>query len=182
MLNTLFRLALTFNATFMVVLVFFVQKKYTLFKIVPHIRWLSDIPDFFSYIIYIVIILIFTYIVLSMSKFSGVDSFSPDAVDSIECANNSFMPNYLGYFFVSTGISDECTFVIVYLIIFVFTFSSRSIYFNPLFLIFGYSFYTIKTKKGSVVSLVSSRSYKNPSEVDIKKVHRINDYTFIERG
>lgn len=180
MLNRLFRVTLTFNATSMVVLVFFVQKKYTLFKIFPNCEFFSHMPDFFSYIVYVFVILIFTYSTLAMSKLEAVDSFSPDEVDSIECANNSFMPNYLGYFFVSTGISDKVTFIIVYLIIFVFTLSSRSIYFNPLFLIFGYSFYTIKTKKGSVLSLVSSQLYKSPSEVDIKKLHRINDYNFIE--
>ena len=70
----------------------------------------------------------------------------------------------------------------VYFILFIFTFLSQAIYFNPLFLLFGYEFYSVRTVNGSVVSLISRNSYKNPVGISIERVQRVNDYTFLEVG
>ncbi|MBE0354513.1 hypothetical protein PPHE_a2181 [Pseudoalteromonas phenolica O-BC30] len=103
-------------------------------------------------------------------------------MDSIEHANNSFLPSYLGYFFVALSISNWETLFFVYGVLFIFTFLSQALYFNPLFLLFGFEFYNIKTKNGTAIFLISRNKYKKPNEIDIEKAHRINNYTFIERG
>ncbi|MDF4810936.1 hypothetical protein P3536_24165, partial [Vibrio parahaemolyticus] len=68
-----------------------------------------------------------------------------------------------------------------YGVLFMFTFLSQALYFNPLFLLFGFDFYNITTKNGAVVFLISRHSYKTPASIDISQARRINNYTFIER-
>ena len=111
----------------------------------------------------------------------GKDQFQQGNVVSIDHANNSFLPSYLGYFFVALSIPNWETLAFVYAVLFVFTFLSQALYFNPLFLLFRYEFYNIKTQSGVAIFLISRRSYKKPDEVDIPKAFRINNYTFIER-
>jgi hypothetical protein len=69
----------------------------------------------------------------------------------------------------------------VYVVLFVFTFLSQALYFNPLFLLFGYEFYNIKTNNGTAIFLISRRQYRQPRDVEIATAYRINNYTFIEK-
>ncbi|MBQ6657082.1 MAG: hypothetical protein IJM64_07355 [Ottowia sp.] len=176
MMNFIFRLFLTLNATSFFVVVFLVQKGCSLGHWFPQAR----IPNLASYVIYAAIPLALTGISIWLIRFLGKDPSEKGGVESIECANNSFLPSYLGYFFVALGITSRETFVFVYILIFVFTFLSQTLYFNPLFLIFGYKFYNVKTKRGASIFLVSKMKYKIPGDIDILNTHRINDYTFIE--
>lgn len=50
-------------------------------------------------------------------------------------ADGEFLPIYLGYFFVSVGVSEHFTMAVVYLIVFVFTFLSQTQYYNPIYLL-----------------------------------------------
>jgi hypothetical protein len=116
-----------------------------------------------------------------LSKYLGKDEFEAGSVETIEHANNSFLPSYLGYFFVALSVSDLQTLYFVYGILFAFTFMSQALYFNPIFLLFGYEFYNVRTKGGTSIFLISRERYKKPEDVSISAARRINDYTFIER-
>lgn len=169
---------MTFNATSLLVIVFCVQHDYSILYFFPgRFSWM---PEIVSYLIYAAIPLLLTRLSLYLSKFLGKDEFKRGEVCSIEHANNSFLPSYLGYFFVALSISDWNTLFFVYGILFVFTFLSQALYFNPLFLIFGYEFYNVRTVSGTTIFLISRKRYKNPSLVEISSALRINDYTFVE--
>ncbi len=182
MINILFRLLLTLNATSLLVIIYLVKTGYTLdhFFCVP--PFLADLPHAVSYATYFAIPVLFTGLSIILSSKLGSDQFKEGGITSIEHANNSFLPSYLGYFFVALSIPNEETLVFVYSILFVFTFSSQALYFNPLFLLYGYKFYNIRTSSGTAIFLISKHSYKVPLEVAIPKASRINDYTFIERA
>lgn len=185
MINIAFRLLLTFNATSLLVIIFLVQKGYTLGHFFTHITcsdWLNTLPNAASYGLYIVVPLLSTGLSILLSSLLGRDSFKTGEVTSIEHANNSFLPSYLAYFFVALSIENWETLGFVYAVLFVFTFLSQALYFNPLFLIFGYEFYNITTKNGTAVFLISRHKYKKPDEVVIPIALRINNYTFIERS
>ena len=63
-------------------------------------------------------------------------SIEGDIVE-VSLANDSYMTNYLGYFFVALSIQkDWISFAVVYIVIFVFTYKSQSLFYNPLFLLF----------------------------------------------
>ncbi|MBC3936742.1 hypothetical protein H8K47_15345 [Undibacterium sp. CY7W] len=180
-MNIAFRLLLTFNATSLLVIIFLVQKSFTLdcfFKSQP---WLVQLPNAISYLVYFLVPVFLTGLSILVSSRLGKDEFKKGTVESIEHANNSFLPSYLGYFFVALSVGNWETLCFVYGVLFVFTFLSQALYFNPLFLIFGYEFYNIKTRNGTAIFLISRHQYKKPDEIDISMAYRINNYTFIER-
>ncbi|EOF5961930.1 hypothetical protein ACK1FJ_000878 [Salmonella enterica] len=184
-MNTAFRLLLTFNATSLLVIIFLVQKGYTLsyfFAKNGVTNWLVSVPNAVSYILYVSVPMFLTWLSISLSQNLGKDEFRKNEVESIEHANNSFLPSYLGYFFVALSIGNWETLIFVYGVLFIFTFLSQALYFNPLFLIFGFEFYNIKTRNGTVIFLISRHKYKKPSDVEIPIAYRINNYTFIERS
>lgn len=184
-INTAFRLLLTLNATSLLVIIFLVQKGYTLGQIFSGVAWLNwteMLPNAVSYLIYFLVPVFSTGISILLSSKLGKDDFKSGEVGAIEHANNSFLPSYLGYFFVALSIGNWETLWFVYSVLFIFTFLSQALYFNPLFLLFGYEFYNITTKNGTAIFLISRHMYKRPDEIQIPVAYRINNYTFIERG
>lgn len=181
-MNFLFRVLLTFNATSLLVIVFLVQKGYTLGKLVPSCNYVTALPNAVSYVLYLLVPVALTGLSIALSSKLGRDGFKAADVVSIEHANNSFLPSYLGYFFVALSVPNCETLTFVYLVLFVFTLLSQALYFNPLFLLFGFEFYNITTKNGASIFLISRQRYKTPKEIEIPVANRINDYTFIERG
>lgn len=184
-INTAFRLLLTLNATSLLVIIFLVQKGFTLSHFLSGISWLEWtclLPNFVSYILYFLIPVASTGASIALSSKLGRDEFTKGQVQSIEHANNSFLPSYLGYFFVALSIQSWETLTFVYGVLFIFTFLSQALYFNPLFLLFGYEFYNITTRNGTSIFLISKCKYKKPDDVSISIAFRINNYTFIERG
>lgn len=182
MINFAFRLLLTFNATSLLLIVFFAQKKMDLGYFFPSCEWLAEVPKLISYFTYVLLSVLLTGLSIWLSSYLGSDEFKKGDIQSIEHANNSFFPSYLGYFFVALGVSDWTTLWFVYVVLFVFTFLSQALYFNPLFLLFGYKFYNIKTKNGVAVFLISRHCYRKPDDVSIQEANRINNYTFIEKN
>ena len=180
MVNFVFRLLLTFNATSLLLIIFLVQNCQALEKFIPALTQFN-LPSWISYAAYLAVPITLTGISIFFSSRLGRDEFKKGEVESIEHANNSFLPSYLGYFFVALGISNWEVMWFVYVVLFVFTFLSQALYFNPLFLLFGYEFYNIKTKNGTAIFLISRHQYKQPGDIEIATAYRINNYTFIEK-
>lgn len=177
-MDFVYRILLTINATSLLIIVYFVKMDKT-----PY--WASYLPDIIVssgvfYIIYLAPVLIFTALLILISCFLPQDEFRVGDIVELEQAANSFLPSYLGYFFVALSIPNFPTLFFVYAILFAFTFKSQALYFNPVFLLFGYSFYTVKTNKGVMLFFISRNVYRNPSELRIIKAARINDFTFLE--
>lgn len=182
MMNLLFRLLLTFNATSLLLLIYLVQKGIGLTEFLPDCVYLPGWVNNASSLVYLLIPISLTGLSIYLSKWLGSDAFKKGEVESIEHANNSFLPSYLGYFFVALSINTPKTLCFVYGVLFIFTFLSQALYFNPLFLLFRFDFYNIKTKSGTAIFLISKGNYKKPCDIDIAKAYRVNNYTFIERG
>lgn len=180
-MNFLFRLLLTLNATSLLLIIYLVQKSLTLGHFFPGCPWLVQLPNVVSYVVYLLIPVLMTGLSILFSSGLGKDNFAAGQIVSIEHANNSFLPSYLGYFFVALGVSSWETLFFVYGVLFVFTFLSQALYFNPLFLLFGFEFYNITTANGASIFLISRQGYKTPAEVHIDIAYRINNYTYIEK-
>lgn len=180
MVNVLFRILLTFNATSLLLIIYFIKEGCTLGDFFYKCPYLLNMHDYISYLTYILLPIFLTWISILLSKRLGKDAFAQGDIINVELANNSFLPSYLGYFFVALSINNIDTLIFVYGILFTFTFFSQALYFNPLFLIFQFDFYNISTKNGSVIFLISRNHYKMPSEIEITEAFRINNYTYIE--
>lgn len=178
--NRLFRILLTANATSLLVIVYLVQTGFAPTNIIPSLQ-LCNLPNIVYYALNAIAPIALTGLSILLSSNLGKDSFPKGTIESIEHANNSFLPSYLGYFFVGLSIPNEETLIFVYSVLFVFTYRSQALYFNPLFLLFGYEFYNIRTQNGTSIFLISPHMYKNPREVEILAANRINNYTYLER-
>ena len=133
-----------------------------------------------SYFIYVFAPVVMTGFCIWLSRFLGDDIISGGVLE-VECANDASLPSYLGYFFVALSINDWTTLIWVGILICIFTFFSRTSYFNPLFLLFGYKFYYVTVKGEIKFSIISRGDIVKTDGLVFDKLKRINNYTFIDR-
>lgn len=132
-----------------------------------------------SYVLYLLVPIAIAKIVILISKF--LPKCAMDCkITEVELANHSFLPNYLGYFFVALSIQDFVTFIFVYVIVFVFTYISQSLCFNPMFLLLGYHFYFVTGEDGTKIFFITKQKMKPVEDVLLDNLRRINDFTFID--
>lgn len=176
-MNLIYRVLLSIASTSLLVSIFLIKSKV----------YIYDFDDNFfrnlSLLTYFFIPVALTFFVVYLTKYLGKDEFLSNGIVELEYAGNSFLPSYLGYFFVALSVSDKdfFTIMVLYSILFLFVFLSKTFYFNPIFLLFGYHFYQVKTNSGLKVFFITKKTLRKPSDIDIQSVYRINDFTFIER-
>lgn len=175
MLTSGLRVLLTLNATSLLIVIYQIKDPF----LFPE---LGGIPHYLLNVCLLLIPALLTGLSIRLSGKLGKDSFDAGEVTSIEYANNAFLPSYLGYFFVALSVPNLETLIFVYVILFAFTYCSQALYFNPLFLIFGFKFYNVTTSEGTVIFLISKKEYRSPAEVVIAETRRINGYTFLEKA
>lgn len=170
----LYRLFLAFNSTYLIVVVYLVKEKYYL-EILENLNCI-----YISWGLFIAFPILLTVLSFFIAKKLPKDFITKTSVIEIELANNSFLPTYLGYFFVSLSVNSVPTLVVVFSMIYVFTFLSQTLYFNPIFLLFGYHFYFIKTNQNIKIFLITKKKLKKPGAEGFDNLRRINNYTFID--
>lgn len=164
----LYNLLLTFNSTSWVIVLYGVKQGWSL--------W--NIPGWLFSLMLLAVPIITSILSLALANFFGNDNMS--SCNEVEYANNSFIPTYLGYFFVGLSLENMTQLLIVYFIIFIFTQLSQTEYFNPIYLLFGYKFYHIKSAKGTKLFIITKRTIRNANQESFEKLKRINETTFIE--
>ncbi|UDW83460.1 hypothetical protein K7G91_001822 [Pasteurella canis] len=186
-MKTLFKLLLAISSTSLLPIIFLIKSRVYLFKI-DFYKYISNetIVDFLvraSLLGYFIIPLIFFFFIFYLLSKLSKDNIKNGEVIEVKNATNSFLPNFLGYFFVALSIADNdyFTLFVIYILLTIFVYLSQINYFNPLFLMFGYTFYNIKTKSGLSILLISKSKYKIAKDICSEKVYRINDFTFINK-
>lgn len=170
-LNLIYKTILTINATSWMIIIYAIKEEWTIGKL----------PFYFFGILMLFIPILLSWISILLSHFLGTDSLTK--CEEYSLADNEFLPTYLGYFFLSVGISEDTTMWIVYAIVFIFTFVSQTQYFNPIFLLFGYHYYHILTPKGTRVFVIAKgKVLRNKNEISFNNLRRLNDTTYIESG
>lgn len=171
-MDFIFKMLLTFNATSTMIVVYLMKEKY-------YLLCLEKFPIWISYIGFLLIPLLLTLISIWMRKWLSEDDINSEPL-SVEEANSSFLPSYLGYFFVALSVNSTETMIFVYLIVFVFTFFSQTLYYNPLFLLFRYKFYYITTANNVKLFIISKKQINTTKGTVFPKLRRINNTTFID--
>ncbi|BDD00529.1 hypothetical protein PEPS_28090 (plasmid) [Persicobacter psychrovividus] len=179
MINWLYRILLTFNSTSLLLVIFWIKDEYIICwdKLLPNLD-VSVVPDWVSYILYFLLPIVTTQISLGLSRFLDTDSV--ENIEEVEQANNAFLPSYLGYFFVALSVGSYNTLGYIFSILFVFTFFSQTLYFNPLFLLFKYHFYYLTTNNRVKIFVITRKTLKSPSTITLGNLKRINNFTFID--
>lgn len=174
MANFLFKILLAFNSSSFMLVVYFIKEKHQL-------SVLNIYPIWISQLFFVIIPMLLTFASIVMKKYLSHDSIEC-SVDSVELANNVFLPSYLGYFFVGLSVTDLETLFFVYGMVFVFTFLSQAMYYNPLFLFFGYRFYNITTKNNVSHFIISKKNIRTTQNLKFLNLRRINYFTYIDEG
>jgi hypothetical protein len=174
----IYRLLLTFNATSLILVIFLIKEGITINNLNENLHFL---PNYVSYLIYFFIPIILTYLSLFISKYLGNSNIAKGSIIEVENANNAFLPSYLGYFFVALSVNNCDTLIFVFAILFVFTFLSQTLYFNPLFLIFGYNFYNISTNNKAKLFVITKNEINKVDDIEFAQLKRINNFTFIDK-
>lgn len=166
----LFRTLLTINATFWMVAVYIIKIE----------KYGCGIPCWVLGLLLLVIPVAMSLTTIWIAKLIEPEELSE--CKEFGLADNEFLPTYLGYFFVSLSIGNDITMIILYVIVFIFTFLSQTQYFNPIFLLFGYHYYHILTPRGSRIFVIARGPViRNKDYIQFQNLRRINDTTFIER-
>lgn len=177
-MKKLYNLFLTFNSTSWIILLYGIKEKWTI----------CSMPSWKFSCLILLIPIITSWISLKIaSKFSDENLNGSKDVD---LADNTFLSIYLGYFFVGLALNNITELIIVYSLVFIFTFVSQAQYFNPVFLLFGYKFYYVKTISETKIFLITRQSIRNAKEIynsgheknKSTKLKRLNETTFIQFG
>ncbi len=177
-MNFIYRLLLTFNATSLILVIYFVKERCVLGNCYQSMK---NYPDWISYLIFSLVPIIFTLLSILLAKWLSKDDIPQGTIKEIEQANNAFLPSYLGYFFVALSVPYNDTLVFVFIILFVFTLLSQTLYFNPLFLLFGYHFYYLTTTNDVKLFVITRKAIKTPNNLGFENLKRINNFTFIDK-
>ena len=144
---------------------------------------LTNLHPLWSYGMYIVLVIVLTWIVtLFFPKFDDDEMQNGASIKSVEDASLQFFPNYLAYFFVALSASDKYAVLIVFLIMLVLSYLSNTMLYNPLLVLFKYRYYLV-VNGNNKRSLVITRRLLNPAPaepISFPKLKRLNDNTFIE--
>ena len=107
--HTMFHLMLTLSASAYVVVVFLIKEGITF-------SFLPQKLECVSYIIYLMVPVLVAWLCLRLSMHLSVCGMECQ-IEEVELASHSFLPNYLGYFFVALSIPDVTTLIYVYAVI-----------------------------------------------------------------
>lgn len=169
--DILYKLLLTINATSWMVIIYTIKEGWA-----PR-----PLPLLVFGIFLLLIPVVFSLLSIYFAKFLDDDALLKCQEYSL--ADNEFLPTYLGYFFLSVSITETSTMIVVYLIVFVFTYLSQTQYFNPLYLLFGYHYYHILTPLGTRVFVIArGKVIRNKENISFEHLKRMNDTTYIERS
>lgn len=144
---------------------------------------LTNLHPLWSYGMYIVLVIVLTWIVtLFFPKLDDDEMQNGASIKSVEDASLQFFHNYLAYFFVALSASDKYAVLIVFLIMLVLSYLSNTMLYNPLLVLFKYRYYLV-VNGNNKRSLVITRRLLNPAPaepISFPKLKRLNDNTFIE--
>ena len=180
MTNFLYKLLLTFNSTSLMLVLYCIKEEKTIPWEKIHLNPII-IPDYISYILYFLTPMFLTLLSIYLANRLDNDNIEKGRIIEVEQANNAFLPSYLGYFFVALSVDKFDTLTYVFSILFLFTYFSQTLYFNPLFLIFKYKFYYVTTSNKVKIFIITRKILKNPSNIELQELKRINDFTFIDK-
>ncbi|WP_338754485.1 hypothetical protein [Bacillus sp. FJAT-52991] len=175
----IFKILLAMSSTSLFTVIYLIKSKYHVFNSI-----------ILSYTVYFLTVILLAYLALLCMNFLERSSLASqlsnkkNSLEEIELANHTFLPTYLGYFFIALSIPDKewSIFVALYLIMFIFVYLSQNSYFNPIFIVFGYQFYYVKTSSDVKLFLISKKLMKNHKVYKFNNLRKINDFTFMDKG
>ena len=119
---------------------------------------------------------------MRLSKFLGTDNLIISPETRIEKADERYLPVYIGYFFIALSVPNWMLFLLVFILIAIFIYSSQASYYNPAFSLLGYSHYELTdTTTNEKRLVISKKDLRKIDKCESFCVQRIDDSSFLER-
>jgi hypothetical protein len=166
-IEKLYKISLTINATLWVVVIYGIKEEWSV--------W--NLPSWVLGLVLLILPVLLSGISILLTLPLGKDTL--ERCGELTEVNNSFLPTYLGYFFIGLGVEKLQHLAFVYAIILAFTYVTQTQYFNPIFLLFGYHFYDAESCSGTKVFLIVRERFRKASEAKFNNLRRINNTTYI---
>lgn len=151
-----------------------------IYTVNAQIAILPTASPYLSSLLVVLCVLLLNALGIFFFRFLRRDSIEGQLKD-LELANSSFLPNYLGYFFVAVSITRKDTFLLVYGLTVLLVMLSQSMYYNPLLLILRYNFYHATNENGTRIFLITRKKIRTVQIEGFTDLRRINDVTYIEQ-
>lgn len=132
-------------------------------------------------------------VLLSMLTLTWMLNQSKDSINNgvseITPVNHEYLPVYLGYIFVSLSMPNSqaggicwMTLIVVYMLICLFVTCSKTLCFNPIFIVFGYGYYQVTTSNGVKVFVMTRRTIRKSGErPTFPHLRKVNELVYIDK-
>lgn len=117
---------------------------------------------------------------LACKTFPNGNTLDAEQIKPIE---NIAMPTYIGMFVIALEISGslnvERSAIVLFLLLILWGLFERVFYFNPVWLIFKYRFYEVKSEAGNTFTVISKQKNLKGAR-SFSNLRKINEYTYLE--
>lgn len=139
-------------------------------------------------LLYLGVPVVLSILSLLWMKAQSKDSIN-NGVNEITPVNHEYLPVYLGYVFVSLSMPNTAsggvewmTLSVVYLLICLFVTCSKTLCFNPIFIVLGYGYYQVTTNNGVKVFVMTKRTIQKGGEKPtFPHLRKVNELVYIEK-
>lgn len=138
-----------------------------------------DLPQYFSYMIYIAMPVLFAWILTKLFPKLRPGELQSDNVSEISADNSSFLAMILGYIFVGLSITNIHALLVIMGFLIIFNLCGNSYIFNPLFYLFGYRYYYL-TSSGIKFLVMTKQKINLGSKGNFSNAMCLNDFTYID--
>jgi hypothetical protein len=138
-----------------------------------------DLPQWISYIIYIVVVVGFAGILTLLFKKLRPGELTKQNIEELDADNSGLLAMLLAYIFVGLSINNGWTLLAVMLFLLIFNLCGSSHIYNPLFYLFGYHYYYVSSSKTKLLVMTKIK-YPLGCEADFSNCRCLNDYTYID--
>lgn len=152
------------------------------------VEWGQEYSMIINAGLYLLVVVVLSCLSLLWIKYRANDSINNDTIE-IKPVNNEYLPIYLGYIFVSlsmpnpaSGQIDVTLLIMIYIMICLFVTCSKSLCFNPVFVIFGYGYYLVNTASNTKVFVITKRKIgKNNKNISFPHLTKINEIVYFDK-
>lgn len=182
LVDFLLMLVMSVASTALLPAIYFIKSSYSV------IDFGIDYSMLLNFVLYIATAVLLSRFSLYLMGKRASDSINNE-VSEIKPVNNDYLPIYLGYIFVSlslpnpaSGQVDIFLLVLIYVMICMFVTCSKSLCFNPLFVIFGYGYYLVNTTSNTKVFVITKQKIgKGSKRITFPNLTKINEIVFLDK-
>ena len=138
-----------------------------------------DLPQWVSYMAYIVAVIGFAGILALMFKQLRPGELLKQNIEQLDADNSGLIAMIMAYVFVGLSINNGWTLIAVMLFLLIFNLCGSSHIYNPLFYLYGYHYYYVTSSKTKILVMTKTK-YPLGSNADFQQCGCLNDYTYID--